>query len=85
MIKINGQAVEEGDCITDDESEMDTDSEVVWAKSAQGTWRIGHTFGDKLYFTRDILEEKWVPKKLVTTHTLRNQRMGSPPPPSFLS
>jgi hypothetical protein len=25
---------------------------------------LGHTFGDKLYFTRDIPEEKWIPKKL---------------------
>ena len=43
---------------------MDSDSEVVWAKSAQGTWGLGHTFGDKLYFTWDIPEEKWIPKKL---------------------
>ena len=26
---------------------------------------MGQTFGDKLYLTRDIAEEKWIPKKLV--------------------
>ena len=29
-----------------------------------GTWGLGHTFRDKLYFTRDIPEEKWIPKRL---------------------
>ena len=38
---------------------MDSDSEVGW-----GACRLGHTFGDKLYFTRGIPEEKWIPKKL---------------------
>ena len=51
-------------CFPDEDSEMDSDSEVVWAKSARGTWGLGHTFGDKLYFTRDIPEENWIPKKL---------------------
>jgi hypothetical protein len=37
---------------------------MVCAKSAQGTWGLGHTFGDKLYFTRNIPEAKWIPKKL---------------------
>ena len=34
------------------------------AKTARGTWGLGHTFGDKLYFTRSIPEAKWIPKKL---------------------
>ena len=50
VINSDGEVVEEGDCPTaDDDSEMDSDSQVVWAKSGQGNWRIGHTFGDKLY------------------------------------
>ena len=32
-------------------SEMDSDSEMVWAKSSRGTRGLGHTFGYKLYFT----------------------------------
>ena len=55
MINSDGEVVEEGDCpTTDEDSEMDTDSEVGWATSAWGTWGLGHTFGDK-----------WIPKKLV--------------------
>ena len=38
---------------------------MVWAKCAWGTWGLGPTFGDKLYFTWDIPEEKWIPNKLV--------------------
>ena len=26
---------------------------------------VGHSFGNKLYFTRDIPEGKWVPKNLL--------------------
>ena len=66
MINSDGEVVEEEDCpTTDEDSEMDSDSEVVWAKSAWGTWVPGHSFEDKLYFARDILEQKWIPKKLV--------------------
>ena len=39
--------------------------EVVWAKSARGVWGLGQVFDGKLYFTRDICEEKWIPKDLV--------------------
>ena len=28
-------------------------------------WAMGHSFGNKLYFTRDISEGKWVPKNLL--------------------
>ena len=60
------ELVEEGGCpTTDDDSETDSESKWVWAKSSRGTWGLGHTFGDKLYFTWDILEEKWIHKKLV--------------------
>ena len=62
VINSDGEVVGEGDCpTTDDDSEMDNDSEVVWAKSAQGVWGLGHTVGDKLYFIWDIPEEKWIP------------------------
>ena len=47
------------------DSETDSDSEVVWAKSARGTWGLSHTFGDMQYFSRDIPGEKWTPKKLL--------------------
>ena len=47
---------------TDDDSDLNSDTEIVWANSARGVWGMGHSFGDKLYFTRDISEGKWVPK-----------------------
>ena len=47
------------------EEEEGNDVEVVWAKSARGVWGLGHVFDGKLYFMRDICEEKWIPKDLV--------------------
>ena len=46
---------------TDDNGDLNSDTEVVWVKSARGVWGMGHSFGNKLYFTRDIPEGKWVP------------------------
>ena len=51
--------------MTDDDSDLNSDTEVVWVKSARGVWGMGHSFGNKLYFTRDIPEGKWVPKNLL--------------------
>ena len=66
VVNSDGELVEEGDCpTTDEDSEMDSDSEVFWAKSARRTWGLGHTFGNKLYVSQDIPEEKWIPKNLV--------------------
>ena len=49
----------------EEEEEEGNDVEVVWAKSARGVWGLGHVFDGKMYFTRDICEEKWIPKDLV--------------------
>ena len=49
----------------EEEEEENNDVEVVWAKSPCGVWGLGHVFDGKLYFTRDICEEKWIPKDLV--------------------
>ena len=46
------------------ELEEDNDVEVVWAKSARVVWGLGHVFDGKLYFSRDICVEKWIPKDL---------------------
>ena len=50
---------------TDDDSDLNSDTGVVWVKSARSVWGMGHSFGNKLYFTRDIPEGKWVPKNLL--------------------
>ena len=54
----------------EEEEEEGNDVEVVWAKSARGVWGLGHVFDGKLYFTRDISEEKWIPKDLVSPKKL---------------
>ena len=61
VINSEGEVVEEGDCPTTDEySEMDSDSEVVWATSARGTWGFRpHLWGQVVFYP-----EKWIPKKL---------------------
>ena len=58
------------------------DVEVVWAKSARGVWGLGHVFDGKWYFTRDICEEKWIPKDLVPPKksvAARRQEQRLPP------
>ena len=49
----------------EEEEEEGNDVKVVSAKSALGVWGLGHVFDVKLCFTRDICEEKWIPKDLV--------------------
>ena len=53
----------------DDDSDLNSDTEIVWVKSARGVWGMGHSFGNKLYFTRDIPKGKWVPKDMGKTTT----------------
>ena len=64
---------------TDGDSDLNSDREVVWVKSARGVWGMGHSFGNKLYFTRDIPEGKWVPKNLLAKPPTKNAK---PPPKS---
>ena len=45
MINSDGELMEEGDCpTTDEDSEMDSDSEVVCSKSAQGTQSFARNY-----------------------------------------
>ena len=50
-------------------------------KSARGVWGMGHSFGIKLYFTRDIPEGKWVPKNLLAP-AKPSTKKAKPPPKS---
>ena len=36
--------------------------QLVWAKAGRGIWGLGHVFEDKLYFTKDIVDDSFVPK-----------------------
>ena len=47
--------------------------------SACGVWGMGHSFGNKLYFTRDIPEGKWVPKILLAPAKPPTKKAKPPP------
>ena len=48
-------------------------------KSAHCLWGMGHRFGNKLYFTRDISKGKWVPKDLLAPAKPPTKRAKPPP------
>ena len=52
-----------------------------WNLTAQpcGVWGMGHSFGNKLYFTRDIPERKWVPKDLLAPAKPPTKKAKPPP------
>jgi len=64
---------------TEDDSDLSSDTEIVWVKSASGVWGMGHSFGNKLYFTRDIPEGKWVPKNLLAPAKPPTKKAKPPP------
>ena len=64
---------------TDEDSDLNSDTEVVWVKSARGVWGMGHSFGNRLYFTRDIPEGKWVPKNLLAPAKPPTKKAKPPP------
>ena len=35
---------------------------IVWAKAGRGIWGLGHVFEDKLYFTKHIVDDTFVPR-----------------------
>ena len=35
---------------------------IIWAKAARGVWGLVHVFTNKLFFTRDIMDDDAVPK-----------------------
>ena len=39
-------------------------TEFVWAKVAQGVWGMARVFDGKLYFTRDHMQDNFIPKNL---------------------
>ena len=65
--------------VTDDDSDLNSDTEVVWVKSARGAWGMGHSFGNKLYFKRDIPEGKRAPKNLLAPAKPLTKKAKPPP------
>ena len=36
--------------------------QIVWAKAGCGIWGLGHVFEGKLYFTKDLVDDSFVPR-----------------------
>ena len=36
--------------------------DIIWAKAARGVWGLAHVFNNKLFFTRDIMDDDAVPE-----------------------
>eukprot|EP00670_Eutreptiella_braarudii_P030064 CAMPEP_0174378438 /NCGR_PEP_ID=MMETSP0811_2-20130205/122049_1 /TAXON_ID=73025 ORGANISM="Eutreptiella gymnastica-like, Strain CCMP1594" /NCGR_SAMPLE_ID=MMETSP0811_2 /ASSEMBLY_ACC=CAM_ASM_000667 /LENGTH=175 /DNA_ID=CAMNT_0015530657 /DNA_START=967 /DNA_END=1491 /DNA_ORIENTATION=- len=43
------------------DSREDDEVEIVWAKATRGGWGLGQIFEDKLFFTRDVMDDSFVP------------------------
>ena len=43
-------------------SREDDEVQIVWAKAGGGIWGLGHIFEGKLYFTKVIVDDSFVPR-----------------------
>ena len=41
--------------------------DIIWAKAARGVWGLAHVFNNKLFFTRDIMDDDAVPMHAAPT------------------
>ena len=48
----------------DPDSESDVNCDIIWARAARGVWGLCHPFDDKVYLTRDLMVDNFVPKDL---------------------
>ena len=39
-------------------SQEEDEVQIVWAKAGHGIWGLGHVFEGKLYFTKDIVDDR---------------------------
>ena len=51
-----------GMAVTCPDSGEDDEVQIVWAKAGRGIWGLGHVFEGKLYFTKDIVDDSFVPR-----------------------
>ena len=40
----------------------DDEVQIVWAKVSRRIWGLGHVFEGKLYFTKDFVDDSFVPR-----------------------
>ena len=36
--------------------------QIVWAKAGRGIWGLGHVSEGKLYFTKDVVDDSFIPR-----------------------
>ena len=46
----------------------DDEAQIVWAKAGRGIWSLGCVFEGKLYFTKDIMGNNFVPRNRNPKH-----------------
>ena len=54
--------------------------QIVWAKAGHGIWGLGHVFEGKLYFTKDIVNDNFVPRNRQPEHIPKPEGMPGPKP-----
>ena len=60
----------DGELLTSDDSSSrsycgeDDEMQIVWAKVGRGIWGLGHVFEAKLYFTKYIVDDNFVPRNI---------------------
>ena len=60
-IAILGIAVKYVRSLSTSDSREDDEVEIVWAKATRGGWGLGQVFEDKLFFTKDVMDDSFVP------------------------
>ena len=62
----SGGTDSDSDLLTSDDSSScsgeNDEVQIVWAKAGHGIWGLGHVFEGKLYFTKDIVDDSFVPR-----------------------
>ena len=59
---IVGPSTHGADSLSCSDSGEDDEGQIVWAKAGRGIWGLGHVFEGKLYFTKDIVDDSFVPR-----------------------
>ena len=54
--------------------------QIVWAKAGHGIWGLGHVFEGKLYFTKNIVDDSFVPRNRKPKPILKPEAKPAPKP-----
>ena len=62
----------------------DDEVQIVWAKAGCGIWGLGHVFQGKLYFTKAIVDDNFVPRNRKPKRIPKPEVKPAPKPASVL-